>query len=424
MGEVVIPYKPREQLAHIHEALDGSRFAVLVLHRRAGKTVLSINQLIMDVLTCPLPDPRGAYIAPLYSQAKRVAWDYIKHYCQPLPGVKFNESELRVDLPGGGRLYLCGADNPDSLRGMYFDSVVLDEVAQMAPRAWSEVIRPALADRKGRAIFIGTPQGKANSFYKFYEEAKDQPDWFRQLLTADDTEIIDHDELKAAEREMSKDEFQQEFYCSWEAAVKGAFYAHELGEARLQKRITRVPYNPRYEVFTAWDLGLADATAIWFAQNIRNELHIIRYEEFTNTSLLDIINEIKGYHYMYGAHFAPHDVKVREYSTGQSRLQIAQDAGISFVVTKQLPIIDGIEAGRVMMRQAYIDKDACAHGLAALEQYRMQYNDKLQAFHKQPLHDWTSHAADGWRYLAINFDYMIRPTVSNRKPRVIRELNR
>ena len=424
MGEVVIPYKPREQLAHIHEALDGSRFAVLVLHRRAGKTVLSINQLIMDVLTCPLPDPRGAYIAPLYSQAKRVAWDYIKHYCQPLPGVKFNESELRVDLPGGGRLYLCGADNPDSLRGMYFDSVVLDEVAQMAPRAWSEVIRPALADRKGRAIFIGTPQGKANSFYKFYEEAKDQPDWFRQLLTADDTEIIDHDELKAAEREMSKDEFQQEFYCSWEAAVKGAFYAHELGEARLQKRITRVPYNPRYEVFTAWDLGLADATAIWFAQNIRNELHIIRYEEFTNTSLLDIINEIKGYHYMYGAHFAPHDVKVREYSTGQSRLQIAQDAGISFVVTKQLPIIDGIEAGRVMMRQAYIDKDACAHGLAALEQYRMQYNDKLQAFHKQPLHDWTSHAADGWRYLAINFDHMIRPTVSNRKPRVIRELNR
>ena len=418
---IEIDYEPRPHQWQAHESL--RRFNILVWHRRAGKTVFSINQLIQDVTSCTLPDPRGAYVAPLYSQAKRVAWDYMRHFCSPIPGVKFNESELRVDLPGNRKIFLVGADNPDTLRGMYFDSVVMDEVAQMAPRAWTEVIRPALTDRKGKAIFIGTPQGKANSFYRFFEEAEGQEDWYRELLTARDTKVIPPDELAAAEREMSIDEFQQEFHCSWEAAVKGAFYARELGEARNQKRITSVPHNPRYEVFTAWDLGLADATSIWFAQNIRQELHVIRYEEWTNTSLLDIIAEINSYRYLYGSHFAPHDIKVREYSTGASRLDIAMDAGVHFVVTKMIPVTDGIEAGRVMLRRSHIDKERCAHGLAALEQYRMQYNDKTQAFHKQPLHDWTSHAADAWRIMAINFDAIIRPTIGFNKPKVIRSLS-
>lgn len=422
MEKITIDYKPRSYQEDIHSSLD--RFNVLVMHRRAGKTVLAINELIKQVITCSKPNPRGAYLAPYYSQAKRVAWDYVKQFGQDIPSARFNESELRADLINDSRIYLVGADNPDSLRGLYFDFVVMDEVAQMAPRVWGEIIRPALSDRKGGGIFIGTPKGKANTFYEFWKRAETMDGWNRELYTVEDTNVIPADELEAARREMSEDEFNQEFFCSWEAAVKGAFYGSELGEARRQNRIRRVPWEPQYPVHTSWDLGLADATSIWYCQAIRGELRIIDYDEFSMMAMIDIIDYVNNDKpYNYGYHFAPHDIKVREYTHGKSRISVARQAGLNFMVTKNLPIIDGIEAGKVMMRRAYIDAENCKDGLMALEQYRMDFDDKRQAFRKQPLHDWTSHAADSWRYLAINFDYIIRPTLgSQNKPKVIRQL--
>lgn len=416
---VTIPYTPRPYQQEIHDNL--KRFNVLVLHRRAGKTVLAINQLVRDVLTCKLKRPRGAYIAPLYSQAKRVAWDYLREYCSPIPGVKFNESELRADLPNNGRIQLAGADNPDNMRGMYFDSVILDEVAQMAPRTWTEVVRPALADRKGKAIFIGTPQGK-NAFYKFYEGAADQPDWYRKTLTVDDTGALDKEEIEAARRDMSEDEFAQEFYCSWSAAIRGAYYSTEIGEARAQGRICRVPWEPNYGVYTFWDLGISDATAIWFVQVINREIRAISYREWTDTSMAEVIKAVKELPYTYERHYGPHDLEVRDITHGRTRRDFARGLGIDFDVVKKTPIADGIEAGRVLMRRVWIDEKGCDQGIVALEQYRKDWDDKRQVFRDHPLHDWTSHCADAWRYFAVAFDDLIRPSMSRTMVRTKRAI--
>ena len=395
------------------------------MHRRSGKTILAVNELIKRICSHHLPNPRGAYLAPYGTQAKRVAWDYLKQFSEVIPGARPNESELRIDYPNGGRIWMGGSDNPDSLRGPYYDFVVLDEVAQMAPRAWTEVLRPALSDRKGGAIFIGTPMGKANRFFQFFQNAAGRDQWVRVLLTVDDTHCLDPEELEEARQDMSEDEYLQEFHCSWEAAVKGAYYGRELGEARRQGRVTAVPWNPHYPVYTAWDLGFSDATAIWFSQVVHNELHIIDFEEWMMVSMIDIIDQVRNEkNYSYARHFAPHDIKHTEYTHGQTRYKVAQKHGIHFQVTKNIPIVDGIEAGKVMMRRAYIDEESCHDGLMALEQYRAEWDDKRQAFRKLPLHDWTSHAADAWRYKALNFDHMLRPTIAGGKPKVLRGMTR
>lgn len=219
---VTIPYKPRSYQMEIHRALEVFRFAVLVLHRRAGKTVAMINQLVKSAAICNKPRPRFSYVAPLYSQAKQIAWDYLKYYTAPIPGVKRNESELYVELPNEGRIKLFGADNPDSMRGLYHDGVVLDEPAQMKLIVWPEVIRPALADRGGWAAFIGTPKG-IDPFFELYQMALEDPAWFVQLLTVEDTGIIPMAELEAAAKVMSESQFRQEFYCDFTASSDDIF---------------------------------------------------------------------------------------------------------------------------------------------------------------------------------------------------------
>ena len=216
--EVVIPYRPRPIQRQLHE--DAHRFKVLVAHRRFGKTVFCVNDLIKEAATCKLPQPRMAYLAPFLVQAKDIAWSYLKHYTAPVPGLKVNEAELWVELPNEARVRLYGADNADRLRGLYFDKVVLDEPAQMNPRVWAEIIRPALADRHGGATFIGTPLGR-NSFADLYEGAKDgfsdasgvrvkDPDWAGFMFKASETGIIPPGELEAARLDMDDDEFEQE----------------------------------------------------------------------------------------------------------------------------------------------------------------------------------------------------------------------
>jgi hypothetical protein len=210
-------YEPRNLQREIHNSL--KRFSVLVCHRRFGKTVLSINSLVDAACRCTKESPRFGYVAPLYSQAKAIAWDYLKRYTLSIPQTRHNESELWAQLPNGARIRLFGADNPDALRGMYFDGVVLDEVAQMKPDVWGEIIRPALSDRQGWALFIGTPKG-INLFSDLYFSGLKDASWFAGFYPASKTKIIPEEELAKARASMSESQYRQEFECDFTASTE------------------------------------------------------------------------------------------------------------------------------------------------------------------------------------------------------------
>ena len=401
MAEVTIPYKPRAQAVAFHERTE--RFACLVAHRRFGKTVASLNDLIRDALTIDRQNVRVAYIAPYYRQAKAIAWDYLKEFTAPIPGIEVNASELRIDFPNGARIRLFGADNYDAMRGLYFDSVVLDEPADFPASAWPTVIRPALADRKGRATFIGTPKGK-NDFWEIYNYAKTAPDWFCAMYKASETDILDVEELIEAKRTMGEDRYEQEFECSFEAAIQGAYYAAEMKEAMDAGRICAVPYDKSLSVVTAWDLGIGDSTAIWFAQYAGREIRIIDYYENSGVGLDHYAKVLadKGYHYT--RHVLPHDARVKELGSGKSRIETLANLGISDVqIAPSLAVEDGIQAVRSMIGRTWFDADKCERGVEALRQYRREFDDKLKTWRGRPLHDWTSHGADAMRYLAIGY---------------------
>jgi hypothetical protein len=379
------------------------RFACLVAHRRFGKTVASLNDLIRDALTIDLPNVRVAYIAPYYRQAKAIAWDYLKEFTAPIPGIEVNASELRIDFPNGARIRLFGADNYDAMRGLYFDSVVLDEPADFPASAWPTVIRPALADRKGRATFIGTPKGK-NDFWEIYNYAQSASDWFCAMYKASETGILDADELAEAKRTMGEDRYEQEFECSFEAAIQGAYYAAEMKEAMDEGRICAVPYDKSLSVVTAWDLGIGDSTAIWFAQYAGREIRIIDYYENSGVGLDHYAKVLadKGYHYT--RHVLPHDARVKELGSGKSRIETLANLGIKDVqIAPSLAVEDGIQAVRSMIGRTWFDAEKCERGIEALRQYRREFDDKLKTWRGRPLHDWTSHGADAMRYLAIGY---------------------
>lgn len=376
------------------------RFAVLVAHRRAGKTVACVNELIKGALICDKPKPRFAYIAPLYKQAKDVAWEYLKEYTAVIPGREVNESELRVDLPNGGRVRLYGADNPDALRGIYLDGVILDEYADMRPSIWTEVLRPGLADRGGWATFIGTPKGH-NDFWKKWHDSESNPDWHRTILKASETGIINKEELLSAREGMSPDEYEQEFECSFTAAVRGAYYGKDLELAEQDGRIGKIPVE-KLMTNTAWDLGIDDATAIWFYQTVGKEIRIIDYYEASGVGLEHYAGVLAQKNYIYGDHFLPHDVEVRELGTGMSRLEMLKELGINAQVVKMQKVEDGINAVRKILPRCWFDAERCKVGLEALRLYRKEWDDKTQTFRQRPLHDWTSHAADAMRYLALS----------------------
>lgn len=391
-------YNPRQIQLQIHQNL--KRFNVLVAHRRLGKTVLSINALLDSAIRCKLPNPRFAYIAPLFNQAKNVAWDYLKSYSRPIVGTESNEAELRVDLPSGARISLFGADNPDRLRGQYFDGVVLDEYADMSPRMWGEIIRPALADRKGWVIFIGTPKGR-NQFWEVYDQASRDPDWYTAIFKASNTGILPPEELAAARKQMSDDQYAQEFECSWQAALVGAYYGREMNTLESRGRITYLQHEPALKVYTAWDLGIDDATAIWFAQVNGAEVRLIDYYENSGCDLAHYASLLKAKPYLYEEHFLPHDVQVRELGSGRSRRETLEGYGIPVTAIEQGRIEDGINAARLLLQKCWFDADKCRKGIEALRQYQREWDDKLKTFKNRPRHDFASHPADAFRTLAV-----------------------
>jgi phage terminase large subunit len=399
MATIKIPYRPRPLQRKAHNKKE--RFALLVCHRRFGKTVFVINEAIKQAVTCKLKAPRFAYIAPFYKQAKNVAWDMLKYYCQPIPNIVFNESELKADFPNGARISLYGGDNPDSLRGIYLDGVMMDEYAQMSPRLWAEIIRPAISDRKGWAIFIGTPKGH-NNFFDLYQEVKDDEDWYVKVHRASETNYIDAEELEAAKKDMSEDQYQQEFECSWTAAIQGAYYGRLLEEAEKESRIGKVQHDTGALVETWWDLGIGDSTAIWFVQRIGAELRVIDYYENNGESLGHYANVLqdkaKENEWNYGDHVFPHDVRQRSLDTGRTRVETLQNLGVEPTIIPQMKVEDGIEAVRRKLKNCWFDEMKCRRGIDALRQYRSQYDEKNQVFKLRPVHDWASHAADAFRY--------------------------
>jgi phage terminase large subunit len=404
-----IPYKPRPLQKDVGALMRAKRFGVLVCHRRFGKTVLGVNLNQQAATMCTRERPRVAYIGPTYRQAKATAWDYMQFYARPIPGTAFNQSELRVDYAiNGGQSRIFGADNPDNLRGIYLDRAVLDEYGMHPAKTFSEVIGPTLVDRGGSALFLGTPNGK-NQFYEIAQLAKEReaagdPDWFFREYKASQTGLLDGDYLASARSVMTEDEYAQEFECSFEAAVKGAIFSKELEAARTAGRVCVLPYDPVLAVDTDWDLGVGDATAIWFTQTPKNgsgEVRVIDYYEASGEGLPHYAQVLKDKGYTYGEHWAPFDIQVKELASGRSRLEVARTLGIDFRVCPQVPIEDGIHAARMLFPRCWFDAVKCKAGLEALQHYRRDYNSRLNEFKAVPVHDWASHGADAFRYLAV-----------------------
>jgi hypothetical protein len=402
MGEVIeIPYKPREHQLKVHELLEGKRFAVVVAHRRFGKTVAALNHLIREAVLNEKETPRYAYIAPTYGQAKRVAWDYLVKYTTPLGGTN-NISELRVDF-WGRRIQLYGSDNPDSLRGQYFDGVIIDEVGDQNPKIWTDIVRPALTDRKGWCLFIGTPKGH-NHFKELRDRAEKEDGWGLLEFKASETGVVDEVELKAAKNEMGEDKYRQEFECSFDAAVEGSYYGQILNELETKKHMQEIPREELSRTFTAWDLGMGDSTSIWVAQLVGTEVRLLDYYENHGVGLDHYVKWIKDNDYLKAEHILPHDVRVRELGTGKSRMEMLEEAGLEVKIAPRMGLDDGIQAVRRLLPRCWFNVPKVQTGLNCLRNYRRDYDEKRKIFYERPLHDWSSHGSDSFRYLALGLD--------------------
>lgn len=368
-----------------------------------------INELIKKAVLCTKPSPRFAYLAPYYTQAKDVAWEYIKSFTANIPNVKTNESELKVILPNGAAIRLYGAENAERMRGLYFDGIIVDEPADIRPSVFPEIIRPALADRKGWCVFIGTPKGR-NAFYRVWMAAQTDDSWYALMLKASETGYVDPEELEATKKEMTEAQYAQEFECSFDAAVVGAYYGSLMTDAMQEGRIGIYPHVKGQLVHTAWDIGRKDPTSIWFWQDMGGHIRVIDYYENTQKSTDHYANILqrKGYDkgYQYGEHWLPHDVKVSEWGSG-SRIETLVGLGIKPQITPNISIEDGINATMLTIPHCYFNESTTQDGLEGLRLYRAQEDEKKARdahtpFTKpKPYHDWASNPADAFRYLAI-----------------------
>jgi hypothetical protein len=400
--EVELDYQPRDVFLPFHERTE--RWAVIVAHRRCGKTVACINDLIFKAINEGKNDARYAYLAPYFSQAKTIAFDYLMRFSEPVR-VNHNVSELWVELVNGSRIRLFGADNPDSMRGLYLDGVVLDEYADMKPSIWGAVIRPLLADRQGWATFIGTPKGH-NQFWDVYNNATKDSDWYVKTLRASQTNLLPDSELVDAAKMMSQDQYLQEFECDFESAIVGAFYGKEMRQLTDQGRITTVEFDPMFKVQTAWDLGYSDDTAIWWFQVVHGEIRLLDYHSSNGQPVAFYAGIIQSRElergYEYGRHYLPHDARAKTLASNRSIIeQLGDKLEISKMkIVPSLSLQDGIQATRLALTRAWFDHK-CEDGIECLRQYQREYDEDKKVFRDKPRHDWTSHGADAFRMLAI-----------------------
>lgn len=398
--------------------LDGGGLrAVAVWHRRAGKDSTAINYTASDAI-----ENVGVYwhMLPTQTQARKVVWDGIDRFGrriidQAIPKEirkATRAQQMQIELLSGSMWQLCGSDNFDSLVGANPRGVVFSEWALCNPKAW-DYIRPILAENGGWALFIYTARGK-NHGYTLAEMARKNPDWHHSVLTVDDTKrpdgtpIITQEAIQAdRDAGMSEDMIQQEYYCSFDVAIPGAYWAREIAAARADKRITVVPIEPHLQVYTFWDLGISkgNAMVIWFVQAIGKEIRVVNYYEAENEGMAHFINYVnkfaQDHNVTYGEHIAPHDIDVRELMSGKSRLDTAREMGIKFrVVPRTKNLAESIEATRRIFPRCSFDENRCEKGIAALASYHREWDDAKQCYRDVPVHDWASNGADGFRQMA------------------------
>jgi phage terminase large subunit len=402
MSEVIsrldLGYRPRPAFIPFHKRRQ--RWACLVVHRRGGKTVACIMDLISAALRSTRNDARFAYLAPTYAQAKDSSWEYLKRFTSGIPGVEQRESDLMVRFANGSRVRLYGSDNYDRLRGTYADGMVMDEYGDMDPRAWPEVLRPSLADRNGWAVFIGTPKGR-NDFHKIHTVAQSDPEWFSLVLRASESGLLPDAELNDMRRMLTDDAYRQEMECSFDAAIRGAIYKRELEDMDIAGRICSVPYDPAVPVWTGWDLGVGDATAIVCAQLVGKEVHVIDYYEATGEALPHYVKWLDSKPYRYGTDLLPHDAGARELGTGKTREEMLRANGRKVRIVPRQDVDDGINAVKMLLPRCWFDRVRTERLRECLAHYHREFNDKMGVFKSEPRHDWASHAADAARTLAM-----------------------
>lgn len=377
-----------------------------VVHN-SGKDITAFNLAIRQCLRRPCV---VYYIFPTYAQGKKILWDSITNdgmrildYIPEELVESKNSQEMKIRFINGSLFQIVGSDNYDSLVGTNPQGVVFSEYALQDPRAY-QFIRPILTANDGWALFISTPRGK-NHLYDLYNIAQQSPLWFAQKLTVEDTkhipiELIDQER---AEGIMSEDLIQQEYYTSFTMGVEGSYYAKYLDKMRLNNHIGTIPWTPGHKVHTAWDLGVRDSTTIIFFQTIGATVHMVDCYENTKEGLEHYVKVVKDKPYVYGRHIAPHDIRVKEFGSGITRIDKARQLGINFTIAPDVSIADGIEAVRSALGgKIFIDEVRCAKLLKALENYRQEYDAKRKVYRDHPLHDWSSNFADAMRYLCIS----------------------
>lgn len=410
---IVLQYAPRQQFRAFHER--SKRWACLVVHRRGGKTVAAINELIKGALTCQLRAPRFAYLAPFRQQAKNIAWDYLKHYSNPIPNRKVSEGELYCEFPNGGRVTLYGADNFEALRGIYLDGVVVDEPADMDEEVWTSILRPALADRKGWGAWIGTPKGR-NAFYRIYNRLGLDPDAYTMRLPASESKIIAETELASARAAMSESAYNREFECSFDAAIEGAIYGEIIDNLRAQHRIADFPSETSHPAYTFWDIGMSDFGCVWLVQFVGRDILLLDYLSGTGQPASWYCAKIAEWERKHGvvarSHFLPHDANSRDKGSGKTYVQSCQDAGLSHirVVPRTPDIWLGINELRSLLPRCFIHKANCGTeimvegapptGLDCLEYYQRREETVNGTLSEMPVHNEFSHGCDALRTMS------------------------
>lgn len=400
----------------------GIKRAVLVHHRRAGKDLACFNYMIKEAYKRP-----GVYwyMFPQYSQARKAIWEGITNngikYLHFIPKQilkKINNQEMYIELTNDSIIRLVGSDQ-DSLVGAGPCGIVLSEYALIPPSVWP-YIEPMIVEQNGWAVFNGTPRGE-NHFYDLYTMAKKNPAWFASKLGVNDTKAVSEEEINKQRMEGTKTEedIQQEYFCSFTGSTTGAYYSKEMDWLQENDHIIDLEYEPALEVHTAWDLGVRDSTAIWFYQMHYNQIRIIDYYEASGEGIAHYVQMLRSKPYIYGAHYAPHDIKVQELGTGRSRLEMAASLGLRFRVVPNIPVLDGINCTRSMLKKCYFDKTKTYEGIKALRQYRKKFDEVRNCFSDKPLHDWSSHGSDAFRYMCVSLDSEIDQKARPKQQRAI-----
>ncbi len=354
---------------------------------------------------------------PEYAQARKAIWDAVNPHTgkrrideafPPPIRASTNEQQMFLRLPNGSTWQVVGSDSYNSLVGAPPAGIVFSEWALADPSAYA-YLAPILAENGGWALFIYTSRGR-NHGYKTFDLAQRSPEWYAIRQNAVETGVVDAAQLEQAKQDLialyGEDDgealFNQEWLCSFEEAVVGSYYGKALTKAGLDNRISVVPHDPTVPVYTAWDLGLDDATAIWWAQIVGREVRVLEYAEFRGRALTEIAKEVVARPYTYAEHYLPHDVDTREMTSAKTRKQTLEDLKLRPIRSgSRLPVQDGINAARNLIGKCVFDAKRCERGLEALRQYRVDWDAKNNTPKRTPLHDWSSHGADAFRELAV-----------------------